>query len=65
MKTLIIITIAIAIIACIFALPLLFIWALNTLFSLNLAYTFVNWAASFILILLFGSKTPSISYSKD
>ena len=37
-------------------LPLGTIWAINTLFGLELAYTFSNWGAALILIMVFGSK---------
>lgn len=30
--------------------PLAFIWALNELFHLNIAYTFWTWTASFVLL---------------
>jgi uncharacterized RDD family membrane protein YckC len=65
MKALIIITITILIILGIFFLPLAFIWAINALFKLNLAYTFTNWLAAFVLMAIFGNKTPTISYNKN
>lgn len=35
--------------------PFLLLWAINTLFSLDLAYlSFWNWLAAFVLIALFG-----------
>lgn len=30
--------------------PILLIWSLNTLFTLNILYTFNNWLAAYILI---------------
>lgn len=30
--------------------PLAFIWALNELFNLKIAYSFVTWVASFVLL---------------
>lgn len=44
-----ILLVALVIVAVVFG-PLLFIWSLNTLFSLGIAYTFWNWLASLILI---------------
>ena len=32
--------------------PLLFIWAVNTLFSLGIPFTFKNWLASLVLFLV-------------
>ena len=34
--------------------PFVFIWALNTLFSLNIQYTFLTWFAALILMLILG-----------
>jgi hypothetical protein len=34
--------------------PLLLILCINTLFSLSIAYTLVNWAAALFLILIIG-----------
>lgn len=40
--------------------PLAIIWALNTLFGLSIAYSFVNWLAIIVLkIFLFADKVPS------
>lgn len=39
--------------------PLLFIWSLNTLFNLNILYTFNNWLASYILLVIFNMATNS------
>jgi hypothetical protein len=30
--------------------PILFMWSINTLFSLNILYTFNNWLAVYILL---------------
>lgn len=35
--------------------PFAAIWAVNTLFGLNIAMNFVNWCAAFILLLIFQS----------
>jgi len=42
--------------------PLVFIWAINTLFSLQIAYTFINWFAAFVLLTLVGK--PSVKSKK-
>lgn len=39
--------------------PLLFIWSLNTLFNLNILYTFNTWLASYILLVIFNMATSS------
>ncbi len=36
-------------------LPLILIWALNTLLPITIDYTPINWLASFIIICIFGS----------
>jgi len=33
--------------------PFLIIWALNTLFSLVISFTFKNWVAAVVLLLIF------------
>lgn len=43
--------------------PLAFIWAVNTLFSLQIKYTLLNWFAAFILLMLVGK--PSVKRNKD
>jgi hypothetical protein len=50
-------------------LPVGFIWASNTIFQLNLEYTFINWLAVLFLQLYFqvvvkASTTPSGTKSK-
>ncbi len=32
--------------------PLLFIWSLNTLFNMNMLYTFNNWLATYVLLVI-------------
>jgi uncharacterized membrane protein len=32
--------------------PILFIWSLNTLFSMNILYTFNNWLAVYIFLVI-------------
>lgn len=39
--------------------PLLTIWALNTLFSLSIAYNLATWAAAFWLTALFAAKVKT------
>lgn len=41
--------VALVLVAIVFG-PLLFLWSLNTLFSLGIAYTFWTWLASLILL---------------
>jgi hypothetical protein len=36
--------------------PFVVIWAANTLFMLNIQYTFLNWLAGLVLISTFGYK---------
>jgi len=61
-ELLVAILIVLAIGAIIFG-PLVTIWSLNNLFNLNIAYNFINWAASFwITGILSASK---ITYKKD
>lgn len=38
------------------AVPLIVIWAINTLFSIGIAYTVYNWLAMLILLLAFGAS---------
>ena len=47
MNTVLIVVLAVLLIA---AGPLLAIWSINTLFALNIAYTFTNWVAMFLLL---------------
>lgn len=49
--------IALIIAALIIFVPLGFIWSLNTLFQLGIAYTLKTWAAALILIMLFSVKS--------
>lgn len=42
--------IAVLIIACIFTVPALAIWALNTLFGLQIAFSFINLLAGAIIV---------------
>ena len=43
--------------------PLVIIWAVNTLFSLGIAYTFINWLAVLVLTISFGKA--NVSTKKD
>lgn len=51
----------IAIIALAIFWPLIVIWALNTLFAFNIAYTFWTWLAVLVLTMTFGKTTVSKS----
>jgi hypothetical protein len=42
--------------------PFLLIWSLNTLFNLNIEFTFWTWLAGFILILLFRGQHAVLRY---
>lgn len=44
--------------------PLCTIWALNTLFSLNIVYTFETWVASIILTSIVSGNGVSASFKK-
>lgn len=35
--------------------PLIFIWAINTLFGLTIQYTLLNWFAALVLLLMGGA----------
>jgi len=52
----IILLIALALLAIIFW-PYAIIWAVNTLFGFNIAYTFINWLAVLVLSATFGKTT--------
>jgi hypothetical protein len=52
----IILLIALAVLAIIFW-PYAIIWAVNTLFGFNIAYTFINWLAVLVLSATFGKTT--------
>lgn len=56
-----IILLALLILAAIIFIPVLAIWALNTLFALNIAYTFINWAAVYVLIAIFRGGSSGLS----
>ena len=43
--------------------PLVVIWAVNTLFSFGIAYTFWNWLAVLILTMTFGKANVSMNKS--
>ena len=44
--------------------PLVVIWAVNTLFSWGIAYTFWNWLAVLILTMTFGKANVSVNKSQ-
>lgn len=50
-----------AIIALVIFWPLVVIWALNTLFAMGLAYTFINWLAVLVLTMTFGKAQVSVN----
>jgi hypothetical protein len=52
------------IIAIMVFVPFAFIWGINTLFATNIAYTFTNWIASLVLLLLFGNRS-GVSIKKE
>ena len=41
--------------------PLVVIWAVNTLFSLGIAYTFWTWLAVLVLTMTFGKANVSVN----
>jgi hypothetical protein len=46
--------------------PLATIWSLNTLFNLNIDYTFWTWlAVAWLSLATFGSVTSAIKHKKD
>jgi hypothetical protein len=45
--------------------PLAFIWAVNTLFSIHIAYNFVNWLAAAILYYSFSRPGRFSSSNKN
>jgi len=42
----------IVLLSLVIAIPLVFIWAVNTLFGLTIAYTFINWFASLLIMII-------------
>lgn len=44
------ITLILVILILTLASPIIFIWSLNTLFALNIAYGFLEWLAALILV---------------
>lgn len=60
-----IVVVLVALIVVIIAVaPLLTIWALNTLFSTGIEYTFWTWLAALILVGIVGSRAASSSKGK-
>jgi hypothetical protein len=51
------------IIALVIFWPFVIIWALNTVFSLGIAYTFSTWLAMLVITATFGKA--NISYNKS
>lgn len=50
------ISIILLVIALVFLVPYVFLWALNVLFHLGFAYTFKNWLAAFVITMIFGTN---------
>lgn len=61
MKNLAVGTILLTFVLWVVVWPLLAIWALNTLFGLGIAYTFINWLAMVVLVAFFGKSTVRIN----
>lgn len=51
-------------IATVAFVPFVFLWSLNTLFGMGLAYSFINWLAALVLIGLFGKPNVNVNKSK-
>ena len=58
------VTIFVLLSALIIAFPFAIIWALNTLFSLGIAYSFVNWLAVVVLKLFVFADNVSSNKKK-
>lgn len=58
---LLLILLAIAMVAFV---PFVFLWSLNTLFGMGLAYSFINWLAALVLIGLFGKPNVNVNKPK-
>lgn len=39
--------------------PLLLIWAINTLFATSIAFTFFNWLAALVIIIIFSARVST------
>ena len=53
----VIIVVGIAVcILCAIAIPYIFIWALNTLFGLNIQFNFWTWLAAVIILIIIAPK---------
>jgi hypothetical protein len=48
------------VVAVIIGWPLAIIWAVNSLFGLGIAYTFLNWVAVVVLTAAFGKTNVNI-----
>ena len=49
------------IVVLVYYIPILLIWSINTLFETNILYTWTNWFASLILLMLVGNGS-GVSY---
>lgn len=63
-KNLAVVTIVLTLILWVFLWPLAAIWALNTLFALDIGYTFGNWLAVVVLFAFFGKDTVKVKTVK-
>lgn len=63
MKTMFGTTLVLTVLAWVFLWPLAVIWALNTLFAMDIAYSFLNWLAMVVLTAFFGKA--SLKVNKD
>ena len=53
------------VIGLIVLIPFGLIWSVNTLFNLSILYTFKNWLASMVLIILLGNTKDSIKIKQE
>lgn len=62
MKYFFLISVIIAMLVVVILMPFAVVWALNTLFTLNIGYTFTTWLATVILlgVLVMSSKVTEI-----
>lgn len=66
MNTSTVVTIIIVAIILTIVSPILFIWSLNTLFGLNIAYGFFEWLAALLLVGVATGNGTNLKYkSKD
>jgi hypothetical protein len=51
-QNMIVLGIVIAVVCLLVGVPLVSIWAVNTLFAANITYSVLNWFAAFILLVI-------------